>query len=237
MALSLSSEKNIPIELILFEKGSSTPTHITLPSSLPTQSITLQKIEENTLYIELFRINTESTATLKQILEKETPGSDPLKLILDLRKTDMGDLDSFVQLTPLLLHSPIQLTVHTKTNREKISLTPFTGKGFNTNAAIIINRSTILYNELLAAALKIDRENQKSSNPSITFIGAKTRGLISRLNQIPLRDGTSILLSDALFELDGKKTAAAGITPDIKLTEDEFSTVIDRCLALLKKNP
>jgi C-terminal processing protease CtpA/Prc len=66
-------------------------------------------------------------------------------------------------------------------------------------------------------------------------MGAKTRGLISKIKQFPLRDGSSILLTEGIFLLNGKNPANTGVTPDVKVKEKDSAKIIDRAVAVLKE--
>lgn len=227
--LSLQTIKPDKIEVVLLqnEDSSSKPNKIKLETTTINTSLKVKEIKDSILLVELPRIDAKNTAQLKQKLENEFSHNKPLKLVIDLRKHSGGDLNSFIELTRLFFPSPIPLTIKTKHNKEKLLLG--STQSITYHAVVIINKSTRMYGELLAALfIEHGKEN-------VTLMGTKTRGLISKIKQFPLRDGSSILLTEGIFLLNGKNLANTGVTPDVKVKEKDAAKVIDRAVAVLKE--
>lgn len=225
MYFSLKSEKIEPLELIVFKKGSKIPSKVILQTAWLPSSNHIEKQSENLYLIRLVHFNASFVDSLK----KDLSGLKSLKIILDLRKYAGGDFESFKSLSQLLFPTTAQLSVKTQKGIEVITLgspNPIIYK-----AAVIINPSTIMYGELLAALLQ-----QKPSNSSkITLVGIKTNGFISMLKHIPLNDSSSILITEGAFRIGDKEIAKMGVNPDIKLKEKDFETVVEKCISVVNQ--
>lgn len=227
--LSLHTTKPETIEIVLLqnEDSSSKPNKIKLKTTTIDTNLKVNEIEDNIYLVELPRIDAENTAHLKEKLENDLSRNKPIKLVIDLRKYCGGDLNAFIELTKLFFPHPIPLTLKTKHNQEKLLLG--STHAITYHAVVIINKSTRMYGELLAALFK------EHGKENVTLMGAKTRGLISKIKQFPLRDGSSILLTEGIFLLKGKNLAKTGVTPDVKIREKDSAKIIDRAAAVLKE--
>jgi carboxyl-terminal processing protease len=227
--LSLMTDKPETIEVVLLqeEESSSKPNKIKLETTTIDTSLKINEIKDSIYLVEIPRFDAKNTAHLKQKLENELSLHKPLKLVMDLRKYSGGDLDAFIELTKLFFPRSIPLTLKTKRSREKLLLG--SKQALTYHAVVIINQSTRMYGELLAALFK---EHEKEN---VTLMGTKTRGLISKIKHFPLHDGSSILLTEGIFLLDGKNPANTGVTPDVKVKEKDSAKIIDRAAALLKE--
>jgi carboxyl-terminal processing protease len=228
MYLSLQTAKPAALDIVIFKKGAATPSRLTIKTKSPTFSTSAvgKKIKKDILLVKLPRLDETHAGALEQLLEKESSAAEgkPLKLILDLRQYSGGSMNALTRVARLLLPGPVNLAVKTKQKEETISLG--SGDAYKYRAAVILDVSTIMYGELLAALLK-------SSASPVTLVGTKTRGFISKLKHIPLSDGSSIVITEGLFLLDGKNLADSGITPDIEIKKEDTAGIIDRCIAVL----
>ncbi len=227
--LSLQTTKPDKIEVVLLqnEDSSSKPNKIILETTAIDTSLKVKEIEDSIYLVKLPRIDAKNTAQLKQKLGNELSRKKPLKLVIDLRKYSGGDLNAFIDLTKLFFPQPIPLALKTKHNKEKLLLG--SAQAITYHAVVIINKSTRMYSELLAALFK------EHGKEKVTLMGAKTRGLISKIKQFPLRDGSSILLTEGIFLLNGKNPANTGVTPDVKVKEKDSAKIIDRAVTVLKE--
>jgi carboxyl-terminal processing protease len=235
MYLSLLSDKPETIELVLLKEDSSTPCKVKVQTVPPKNTPIFKKIREDIYLVELSRIDEEQVTFLKHQLGQERgrrSDSNPLKLIIDLRKYSGGDLDSFIQLTKLFFNNsiPLKLTLKTKSGEESFSLG--SNHALSYRAVVIINRSTRMYGELLANLFKI---SQAPNDSDITLVGIETNGFISKLKQVSLKDGSSILLTEGLFFLNGKNPGKSTVTPDVKVKDEDFAAIVDRSVSILEK--
>lgn len=227
--LSLLADKPETIEIVLLqnEKSSAKPKIIKLETAAINNDLTVSEIESSIYLVEIPRIDEKNAALLKQKLESELSHKKHSKLVIDLRKYSGGNLDAFIQLTTLFFPHSIPLTLKTKYNQETLLLGSPRAPSYH--AVVIINKSTRMYGELLALLFKdFAREN-------VTLVGTKTNGYISKVKQFPLKDGSSILLTEGIFLLNGKNPAKTGVTPDVRIIEKKSAKIIDRAVAILKK--
>jgi carboxyl-terminal processing protease len=227
--LSLQTTKPDKIEIVLLQKenSASKPNKINLETTTIDTSLKIKEIKDSIYLVELPRIDAKNTAQLKQKLEKALSHNKSLKLVIDLRKYSGGELNGFIELTSLFFPHPLPLTLKTKHNKETLLIG--STQAITYHAVVIINKSTRMYGELLAALFK---EHGKGN---ATLIGTKTRGLVSKIKQFPLRDGSSILLTEGIFLQNGKNLANTGVTPDVKVKEKQFKKIIDRAVSMLKE--
>jgi carboxyl-terminal processing protease len=227
--LSLMTDKPGTIEVVLLqnEDSSAKPNKIQLETAAIAAGLQVKEINDRIYLVELPCIDAQNTAHLKQKLENELSHHQPLKLVMDLRKYSSGDLDAFIELTRLFFPQPISLTLKTKHHQEELLLG--SKQAITYHAVVIINKSTRMYGELLAAIFK------EHGKENVTLMGTKTRGLISKIKQFPLRDGSSILLTEGIFILNGKNLANTGVTPGIKVKEKDSAQIIGRAVAVLKE--
>ncbi|UCH98423.1 MAG: PDZ domain-containing protein [Candidatus Aminicenantes bacterium] len=228
MVLSLHTDKPETIELILLQNQNKPgkPNKIKLKTTSVNTDLKIKNIDANIL-VELPRIDATNAAHLEQKLENELSHTNPLKLIIDLRKYSGGDIDAFIQLTRVFFPRSIPLTIKTKHKEEKFLLGSSHPLAYQ--AVVIINKSTRMYGELLAALFK------EYGKDRAILVGVKTRGFISKIKQFSLYDGSSILLTEGFFLLNGKNPADTGVTPDVKINETDPDKIIDRAVFILKK--
>ncbi|MCP5047940.1 MAG: PDZ domain-containing protein [bacterium] len=234
MYFSLVTKNPGKLELVLLKKGDTEPVIVKLNTLPPARDADAQdaglvsgKVGTDVLLVELPRIDTASASALEQLLQKESSATnEPLKLIIDLRRYNGGDLEGFTRMAGLFSKEEMSLELKSKHKTEPLTL------GANQNreqpldyrAAIILNPSTRMYGEMLAAVF---RKN------AMKIVGTATQGFVSKLKHIPLTDGSSILLTESLFLLEGKNLAGAGIKPDIKIKGADTEKITARCISLL----
>jgi C-terminal processing protease CtpA/Prc len=222
------TEKPTPIDLVIVRENTDKPQEIKLQTQYPTNELRIQKIEKNITHVELTRIDDDQVKILKSRLAQDYLENKPLKLIIDLRKYEGGDIEPFIELTTIFFNRTIPLTLKLKNETESYTLG--TDKTPDYQAVVIIDKSTMMYGELLATLFKTYGAKNK-----ITLVGNKTRGFTSKMIQIPLDDGSSILLTAGLFLIEGKNPPKTGVIPDIEIKGDEAPTIIDRSIATLNK--
>jgi carboxyl-terminal processing protease len=226
MYLSLFSDKPVSIDVVLFKKDSGNPIGFKLQTRFPGDEPIIKKLENNILLIELTRIDNAHVTALRNHLAQGMQTGRAQKLIIDLRRYEIGELQPFIELTKIFFKRSISLTL--KSKKESKLLTLGSDKAINYRAVVIIDKSTMMYGELLANLFKIPGAENR-----IILLGNKTRGFTSKLSQIPLKDGASILLADGFFLINEIYPLKTGVTPDTELKPDDFPSVIDRCVSIL----
>jgi carboxyl-terminal processing protease len=236
MYLSLLSSAPQNIQLTLFKKDSRDTQKFQLQTRLIELRTAVTHLPKDILLVKLPRFDADAAALLKEQLAayNTSPGRKniPLKLIIDLRTYCGGDLESFKQIANLFFKDKIALTLKLKDKVKDIFPETKEKNGPTYKAVIIINRSTRMYGELLAAIFKNPGKGITSRYP-VTLVGTRTQGFISELKFIPLQDGSSILLTEGLFLLNGKSTASKGIEPDIEIKDKNSEQIMDKCISIL----
>ena len=232
MYLSLVTEKPALIELISIQEGSTDPVKTTFQTTpVPRPALLTKKLKKDVMLIELPLLNTESAQLLKKRLENEAAKQKkPLKLILDLRKYRDGDVNGLVMISRLFFKKEFTLTLKSKAAEEIIQLG--SPNALQHRTTVIVNASTIMYGELLAALFKAEYGDDPGR---VTLVGNKTRGMISKLKHIPLADGSSVLITQGLYLREGVDVSKSGTAPDVKLDLMKTQDITKQCITILKK--
>ncbi|MCK4764671.1 MAG: PDZ domain-containing protein [Candidatus Aminicenantes bacterium] len=226
MHLSLLSAEPGDIQVSVYKKAAGKTIKINLQTQLSVSSARVKEIAAGKLLVELPKIDKTAVKYLKEKLKN----TRPLKLIIDLRRYSGGDFASFLEIAGIFFNDrllqpfPFPLTLKKKKGSREFLLGSKDAPDYK--AVVIVNRSTIMYGELLALLFK-------NCKQGVTLIGAGTPGFISKLKQVKFDDGSSVLLSEGFFLVGGKNAAGSGVTPHIELKNKEFANILDRCTALM----
>ena len=219
MYLSLLSREPEKKELIIFKENSDKPEKISLQTSKPKIGLAAKKLDSGALYIKLPALDGPSAGFLRRSL-----ASHPKRLIIDLRRYSGGDFDSFLDVCRMLMGPGAKGTLEIKTKETKETVNVASPDERPYKIAAIIGASTIMYNELLAALLK---EN------GAHLVGNPTPGMATRQKEISLDDGSSLLITDAQFFLNGKNICDTGVLPHEEQEKMEDQQLIAACNRLL----
>lgn len=230
MYLSLLSDKTENIEIIVYKKISKETVKVHLPTELLESKTRITTITDDILLVEIPRFDQESAACLKANL----PHANRLKLIIDLRNYSGGDFESFLEITKIFFNEAANFAVTLEKKNTTDSFPVGAKDALDYRAVVIVNKSTIMYGELLAALFQAAGQDKKYN---ITIIGRKTPGLVAKLLHIKFEDGSSILLSAGFFFIQEKPAAKSGVIPQIDLPANGFDDVIDRCKTILNEGP
>jgi len=229
MFLSLLSGKPGNIELSVRKKAAKKTEKIILDTVLLNNNTRIIELEGNISLIKMEKIDEESVTTLTGHLT----GKKHPRLIIDLRYYAGGNFESFLELAKIFFPESSGCAITLK-EKESEKMFPIGSKEvLDYRAVVIVNKSTIMYGELLAAVFK---ETGQGKNHRITIIGQKTPGFISKMRQEKFRDGSSILLSEGFFLVNDKTAAQAGVKPHIELNENEFKQVLAKSTAILNED-
>lgn len=230
MYLALLSTEPRDLQVVLFKKKSRDTKKINIRTELLEPCAAVKPLQKDLLLVKLSRIDAAAAALLKEKLTAYHKNK-PLKLIIDLRTYCGGDFESFTKITNLFFKDTLLLTLKYKNREEDFLLG--SKDALEYKAVVIINRSTRMYGELLAAMFK---DSGPPSNRPAALVGTSTQGFISRLRPIPLQDGSSILLTEGLFLLNDKLTTS-GVDPDIVVKDKESAKILDKCISILNPDP
>jgi C-terminal processing protease CtpA/Prc len=221
MYLALLSKAPETKELIVFKENSDKPEKISLETGKPKTGLNAKPLDSGALYIQLPSIDGPSVSFLKRSL-----ANGPSRLIIDLRRYSGGDFKSFLSACRLLFGTGAKGTLTLKAKEKQEEVVFASSKERSYKVAAIIGSSTIMYNELLAGLLK---EN------GAQLVGNPTPGMAARQKEISLDDGSSLLITDAQFFLNGKNICDTGVLPHEELEKMEDQQLIAACNRLLHK--
>ncbi|MFC2165356.1 S41 family peptidase [Acidobacteriota bacterium] len=167
----------------------------------------------------ILKINRFYSPCTEKIKEELLPKlKTPTKpLILDLRDCSEGEINEAQSFLNIFLHREDIGYFEKKGGlRESLSLND---QPVLSELPLIVwtNQATIGPSEVVAGVLSEFREAK--------IIGLKTPGLVSRMELIPLEDGSGLLLTSAVFHLSEEKAIwNEGIKPDVEIKFDTMTT-------------
>lgn len=229
MYFPLVSSKPENFEISVYKKVSKKTVNVHLQTRLLESKTQIREITNNILLVKIPKMNKQSAAYLSENLRNKR---HHLKLIIDLRNYCGGDFESFLEVAKIFFKESANVTLTLKKKKLEEDFPIGSQNKPDYQAVVIVNKSTVMYGELLAALFKTTNQNK---NNKITIIGRKTPGLISKLKHIKFEDGSSILLSEGFFLINDKKAAKSGVKPHIELKEKEFDSIINRSKVILNE--
>ena len=166
----------------------------------------------------IMRIARMSAPCVSEIKTKVLPGIRAGKkpLILDLRNCAEGDFEEARQFINLFLKTESLGYFEKKGAAKEVLASPEEPPLANLPLIVWINQGTLGPAEAVAAVLK---EFGRAK-----VVGVATPGLAAKREEIPLEDGTSLLLTSGVFCLNsGVQLWGRGVEPDVPMDVDEQS--------------
>ena len=166
----------------------------------------------------IMRIARMSAPCVSEIKTKVLPGIRAGKkpLILDLRNCAEGDFEEARQFINLFLKTESLGYFEKKGAAKEVLASPEEPPLANLPLIVWINQGTLGPAEAVAAVLK---EFGRAK-----VVGIATPGLAAKREEIPLEDGTSLLLTSGVFCLNsGVQLWGRGVEPDVPMDVDEQS--------------
>ena len=166
----------------------------------------------------IMRIARMSAPCVSEIKTKVLPGIRAGKkpLILDLRNCAEGDFEEARQFINLFLKTESLGYFEKKGAAKEVLASPEEPPLANLPLIVWINQGTLGPAEAVAAVLK---EFGRAK-----VVGIATPGLAAKHEEIPLEDGTSLLLTSGVFCLNsGVQLWGRGVEPDVPMDVDEQS--------------
>lgn len=203
------------------------PVHLTTLQSDNNNDVSLERIQ---LFSEFFSfIPDEKTSGILQIHRLYSPCTNRIKekilpqlkqakkpLIIDLRNCYEGDIDEARKFINLFLEADKIGYFEKRGGIREFLSCPDKAELERLPLIIWTNQATMGAAETVAAVLK---EHKKAR-----IIGLTTPGLAAKQDFFILDDGSGLLLTSAIFQIDTKnKIWQKGITPDKKIKSDDQS--------------
>ena len=179
------------------------------------KSVSVELFENDIGYLRLRAFNENSSSQLKKMITNFEKKNKLNGYILDLRNNPGGLLSQAIDVSDFFLEDGE--IVSTKGRREKENRKFFARQGDKINGKpliVLINYGSASASEIVAGAL----QDQKRA----ILLGETTYGKGSVQSIIPLRNHGAIRITISKYYLpSGKSISEVGVTPDIKIEENE----------------
>jgi len=183
--------KGTDVILTIFRNGDEDTREITVTrNTINVKSVEFEIKDNNIAYIELSRFGLDSKKDFNKILEN-TAVTNAKGLILDLRNNPGGFLDVSVEIASKFIPKGKMVVVEEDREGKKKEL--FTSGGdqlSNIETVVLINEGSASASEILAGALRENREN-------VIILGKKSFGKGSVQELIPLPQSSAVKITVA----------------------------------------
>jgi carboxyl-terminal processing protease len=228
--------KDTEVKLTIFREGDEDTRDITVKRGvILVKSVRFETKEGDIAYIRVNRFGDDTEkefrAAVRQALDKKATG-----LVIDLRNNPGGFLDTSVEMASLMLPSGkvVVMEEDGTGNRKEIK-----ARGGDVLSGIptvvLINEGSASASEILAGALRDNREN-------VTLVGKKSFGKGSVQELIAVNKETSVKITVARWLTPaGHQINTVGIAPDIEVAvtredlEKKIDLQLDKALEILKE--
>ena len=233
---NIRGPKGSSVTLTIFREGDEDTKDITVERDIiNVKSVKIDWKENSIAYIEINRFGEDTNrgfaSAISQVKARKASG-----LILDLRNNPGGYLDTSIEVASRLL--PNNKVVVIEESGDKSQKKMYTRGGdmaSGIETVVLINEGSASASEILAGALKDNREN-------VTLVGKKSFGKGSVQEFIDLSQGTAAKITVARWLTpNGVQINEQGIKPDqeIELTNDDYNNnrdpQLDAAMKILKE--
>jgi len=207
--------KGTSVKISILRDDQKTPKEYNLiRDTIKSPTVSWKLVNGNIAYIELSIFNRNVDADFKKA-SKEIIASKADRIILDLRNNPGGLLDSSVNIASYFLDPNFIVTIERYANGNEDSYKSLPNGSLKKYPLIIItNEGTASASEILAGALKDDRQ--------IKIVGEKTfgKGVVQEVDD--LSGGASVKITVAKwFTPNGTSINSNGIKPDVQVARSE----------------
>jgi len=218
----MRGEVGSPIEITIRRKGSKKAKIVKIEREIiEIKSVVSKLIDYKIAYLRLSSFNQNSGSQLRKEIDKFEQNEKTIGYIFDLRNNPGGLLSQAIKISDFFLEDGE--IVSTKGRKERENKKYFARKGDKINGKpliVLINNGSASASEIVAGAL----QNHKRA----ILLGISTFGKGSVQSIIPLRNRGAIRLTISKYYLpSGKSISEVGVTPDIKVEEQEEEFVIN----------
>ena len=218
----IRGEKGTTVRLTIFREGWNEPKEIEVTRDLINiPSVKVEIVDDNIAHLIIYQFNENTTLQFikaAQIIEN----SNVKKIILDLRNNPGGLLDKVQEIAGWFLEKDkIVAKARYANQKEEIYKTKGPATFLNYPVVVLINQGTASGAEILAAALREQRDDVK-------LIGEKTFGKGSVQETVNIgrikREGLLKVTTAHWFTPKGRLIDKKGLEPDIKveLTQEDI---------------
>lgn len=231
----MRGEKGTEVSLTVYRKDIDETLDIAITrDTIVVESIRTDYPAEGIARIKILQFGNDTAQDFRKAVS-DIESRELKGLILDVRNDPGGSLDAVIDMAGLMLDrgSVVVMEEDHDGNREKIYASG--GNGLkDIPTVVLINEGSASASEILAGALKDNREN-------VTLVGKTTFGKGSVQELLPLPQGTSVKVTVAKWLTPaGYQINKEGIAPDVEVdrtTEDydnDRDPQLDKALEILK---
>jgi carboxyl-terminal processing protease len=212
--------KGTDVKLTILRNGEKETQDITVKRDvINVKSVSVEFKENNIAYVNISRFAEDTSRgfndAVSQVIEKKSKG-----LIIDLRNDPGGYLDSAISVAGKMLPKNQVVVIEENGNKEQKKISTQGGDMLSSiPTVILINEGSASASEILAGALKDNREN-------VTLVGKKSFGKGSVQELIDLPQGTAAKITVARWLTPkGQQINEVGISPDVEvdLTNEDYN--------------
>ena len=212
------------ITLAVTRTGTAQPIPVTLDTSAETvvPAVSSRSLPGGMGYIKINQFTTDADKEFAAALAGF--GTDPKGLVVDLRNSPGGLLESGAAIAARLTSAPALGYVETKGKKvQTVAIMP--GTKVTCPIAVLVNGGTANTAEMLAAALQ---------SGGAKLVGTKTFGDASDVRLITLRDGAGFTMTvGKLLTAGHGEFGGTGIKPDVAAPDTPEGDALDRAVGVL----
>lgn len=200
---------------------------------IKVESVTFEMKKDNIAYFNVVRFGDDTAIKFGQLIGKMP--KDINGVVIDLRSNPGGYLDVAIDMAGFVLPSGNTVVIEEdKDGKKKKFYSRGKGELSGIKTVVLINEGSASASEILAGALKDNREN-------VTLVGKKSYGKGSVQELVNLKGDTSVKITVARWLTPKEEQInEKGINPDVEveLTEEDYENSrdpqLDKALELLK---
>lgn len=231
----MRGKKGTDVTFTIFRDGENDTRQVTVKRDrIEVKSVTVEYRDGNIAYIKLTRFG-EDTMRDFEIITQDVQNYKAKGIILDMRNNPGGLLQTAVDLSGKFLRvGSVVVQEEYGDGKKDIEKTVGRGELKDIPIVVLINEGSASASEILAGALKDNREN-------VTIVGKKSFGKGSVQELVSLPKGAAVKITIAKwFTPSGKGIDGEGISPDVEveLTDEDFDArrdpQLDKALEIFK---
>lgn len=232
----LHGKKGTEVKVEIYREGEKdTKEIVIIRDVINVKSVKFEEKEEGIAYVKISRFgeNTfkEFGQAMTNIREKKSKG-----IILDLRNDPGGYLETAVEIGSKMLPKGNVVVIEEDKEGKRKELRAVGGDEFSgVKTVVLINEGSASASEILAGALRENREN-------VTLVGKQSYGKGSVQELVNLSQGTAMKVTVAKWLTPkGNQINEKGISPDVEveLTTDDYNSnkdpQLDKAIEILKQ--
>lgn len=231
----IRGQKGTEVKLTIFRNGDEETRDITVKRDVIIVKSVRFEMKENIAYIRVSRFGDDTErefqSAVRQALNQKAKG-----LIIDMRNNPGGFLETAIEMANLMLPSGKIIVIEENAGGEREEIKARGGDILSKlKTAVLINEGSASASEILAGALRDNRDN-------VTLIGKKSFGKGSVQELIPVNHNKSVKVTVARWLTpSGHQINNVGITPDteVNLTRDDIDNKrdpqLDKAVEILAK--